>query len=105
MKYFLITEDRQVTPLELFKYYSSSVEFDAYSKQITEHVKCHINNNPKSKQTIVDWLKSPLSYLPPELIVYDNAFINWNKADKINHTKYIRTFKVRLYNELFNERK
>ena len=47
MKYFLITEDRQVTPLELFKYYSSSVEFDAYSKQITEHVKCHINNNPK----------------------------------------------------------
>lgn len=93
-----------MTQHELFEHYSSPIEFDAYSKGITENIKYHIQHNPNSRQTTIEWLKSCLCYLTPELMAYENAFKNWQQSDQINKTDYIRRLKIRFYNELYNER-
>lgn len=85
------------------EYYSSPVEFDGYSKQITEYLRSQINQNPFIRKTIIKWLRD--SHLIPENPLYDfsKAINAWTQSDIENDTGLINRFKHRLYNDLYNE--
>jgi hypothetical protein len=88
---------RELTPLE---YYSSPMEFDAYSKQIIERLRSQITIDPSVKNMVLKWLKDSSAYCG-YLIPYSEVFENWIESDSINKTDYMRRFKNRIYNELF----
>lgn len=91
-------------PQNDFEYYSSPVEFDGYSKQIIENLRMQLPKDPYLYNDIIKWIKYPINInnLPNVLNNYYEIFLSWMQSDNQNKTKYIRTFKHRLYNEIFS---
>ena len=83
---------------------SSPTEFDAYSKQITEHLRDSINCDDSIKQKLGAWLRIPSKEMPITLVAYTHILDDWKRNDLINKTDHMRRFKIRLYNEIFSER-
>ena len=83
---------------------SSPIEFDAYSKQITENLLDSINCDDSIKQKLGAWIRMPSKEMPATLLAYINILDDWKRNDLINKTDHMRRFKIRLYNELFSER-
>lgn len=61
------------------------------------------SNNTHNKELIRAWLSSP--YVNANIMQrYQHIFNAWVESDKVNGTTLMKTFKLRLYNELFNKR-
>ena len=88
---------------EGYEYYSSPAEFDAYSKQITEHLKQYIKENPENKNTIEKWLRNDTLSADNPLTIYSEILQFWAQSDYENKTNYIRKLKQRIYNEVIKE--
>ncbi len=80
------------------KYLVREDEFDAYSNQIKNDI---LNNlTPENKELLKNWLISPdILNLPIFMQHYDNIIKQW--LDK--KPEYIKTLKIRLYNNFFGD--
>ena len=89
--------------------YLSTIEFDAYSKEITEIIK-RVYKGEDNKEMIRRWISSKSFYYEIEesmeivfilniSFFYLEVISYWGK----NNSKYIRKLRQRLYNEVLNE--
>jgi len=89
--------------------YLSAIEFDAYSKEITEIIKTAYKGED-NKEMIRRWISSKSFYYEIEesmeivfilniSFFYLEVISYWGK----NNSKYIRKLRQRLYNEVLNE--
>lgn len=85
------------------EYYSSPVEFDSHSKQITEYLRSQISQNPTVKQLVLNWLRTSELNSQNPLYDFSRPVKAWEQSDAKQGTDLIRRFKTRLYNELFTE--
>jgi hypothetical protein len=92
------------TPKNKYEYYTSRIEFDGYSKQIIEDLKSQIKINPAILTQIINWLRMPSENILP-IKPYEEILSYWAQHDKNNNSKYIKTLKTRIYNELHGDKK
>ena len=85
------------------QYYSSPVEYDAYSKQIIEELRVKMSTNPSIIRTLKNWLRSSNAPLGP-ISTHSYVLKYWQESDKLNNTDRIRRFKHRVYNELITNK-
>ena len=82
-------------------YYNFYPEFDAYCRQIIEHVRLQISQNPNEKTSLTKWLESSKVLSFPFVIQpYRSIISSWYQNDTKHKTDYIKKLKIRLYNEL-----
>lgn len=91
------------------EYYNSPTEFDAYCLQMSTHIKNNINDK-NIYNNVVEWLKSDVTWIPDILEPFMHILRSWMiydenaKKTKYHQRGYVKTFKLRLYNELFGNR-
>lgn len=85
-----------INSLNKKEYFSREDEFDAYSNQIKNDI---LNNlTLENKELLKNWLISPdILNLPIFMQHYDNIIKYWLD----NKPEYIKTLKIRLYNDFF----
>ena len=86
----------------IYEYYSP-IEFDGYSKQITEQIKREIKNNSNIKPTVEEWLRTDTLQQGNPILNYIEVLTAWDQSDQENNTDYIRRLKLRIYNEALQE--
>jgi hypothetical protein len=81
---------RSTPPAGTPEYYSSSVEFDSHSKQITEYLRSEIAADPAIKDMVLNWLRT--SQLSADNPMYDfsRAIQAWEQSDAAQGTDLIR---------------
>ena len=86
----------------IYEYYSP-IEFDGYSKQITEQIKREIKNNINIKPIVKEWLRTDILQQGNPILNYIKILMAWDQSDQENNTDYIRRLKLRIYNEALQE--
>ena len=96
---FIKIEDQKKQSCDNYTLY---YEFNAYVRQICENVLFLISQNNFEHTQIKQWLEKENSFYPESIKPYIDILDCWKYSDKIKGTSFIKLFKKKLYDFIFN---